>query len=576
VPNIDQDVSSVDIPWAILWKPFGAFPLGPADNAISGFTLTSGYPALPCRLFRSSTDRNVSFRGKKYSSNFRQRLFEWYSRKPPPVRLAGKDKTLRKELLTDKADWRRSRPVRVNPKRDKFFVPPGWELIELPNGNFRIKSKGYDPRSELSRFEWVPELRRSLRPINRKWTRHSRHLPVDAKVNDLEFFHQTGGTNGLSIGGVFKDTPSGYPVWSWTSNPNWLGYVLGTGDCCFFPFSELGYSSDPIPALAGVWDSRLSTDQAALLARNQDKTAELSIIALRRHYQKLANQKVDLATELSQGMKTVNQMADIAKRIATALTNLKKGRVLAAFKVLFPTTPKGAANDFLAWKYGIKPLIGDLQGAAMSLAEYILRSSPLKSNGHAKTTFKESEEHFLTSNSPAPGLPRSAVRINREVTIRVKYGTSFVIPDRLRRQAATLGFTNPKNVAWELLPLSFVIDWFLPIGHWLNSLSALDGLVLKESYKTVFIVETMTQSMDLYGHDGVTPTQKPLTGVFGSGRGDEGFLHWFRLQSVVTRKTVYCKREVISLPDVPIPKLKNPISKGHIESAVALFTQLSK
>jgi hypothetical protein len=34
-----------------------------------------------------------------------------------------------------------------------------------------------------------------------------------------------------------------------------------------------------------------------------------------------------------------------------------------------------------------------------------------------------------------------------------------------------LGLTNPLNVAWELVPFSFVVDWFIPIG------SFFDGLV---------------------------------------------------------------------------------------------------
>jgi len=541
----------------------------------------SGYPALPCKLFRDSTDRNQVFKGKKMVSNFRQKLFQWYSRKPPPVKLAGKDRTLRKELLTDKADWRRSRPVRVGPKWDKNLIPPGWHLVAKPDGTFRLQADGYDPRSQLTKYQWVPELRRSLRPFNRAWRRRSPNLPVESKVNDLEFFHQTGKTDGYGIGGVFSSpsrpvlfAPLTDPV-TWASQCSAkLGYISVSGDMSFVPWTDFGYTTDPVPGILGVWDSRTPTDQAALLARWQDKTAQLSIIALRRHYAKLQNQKIDLATELAQGMLTVNQMADIAKRVAKSILSLKKGRILSAFRILFPTTPKGAANDFLAWKYGIKPLIGDLQGAAEHLAEYILRSAPVKSNGHAKATYKEQVEVQLGSNPIVFGN-RSVVYETREVSIRVKYGSSFSISDSLKRQAATLGFTNPKNVAWELLPLSFVVDWFLPIGQWLSGLAALDGLVLKESYKTVFIVETIKRSIILRENDHAVPEEAPLISTVGSGRGTNGYLRWLEFLISVERKSVYCKREVITLPDLPIPQFKNPISKGHVNSAVALFLQLT-
>lgn len=39
----------------------------------------------------------------------------------------------------------------------------------------------------------------------------------------------------------------------------------------------------------------------------------------------------------------------------------------------------------------------------------------------------------------------------------------------------SLGLTNPLDVAWEVLPFSFVVDWFIPIGNWLNVLDAMHG-----------------------------------------------------------------------------------------------------
>lgn len=47
---------------------------------------------------------------------------------------------------------------------------------------------------------------------------------------------------------------------------------------------------------------------------------------------------------------------------------------------------------------------------------------------------------------------------------------------RYRARAADLpgrfGLLNPLSVAWELMPLSFVADWFLPIGSYLSGFDA--------------------------------------------------------------------------------------------------------
>ena len=38
-----------------------------------------------------------------------------------------------------------------------------------------------------------------------------------------------------------------------------------------------------------------------------------------------------------------------------------------------------------------------------------------------------------------------------------------------------LGLTDPLGIAWELTRLSFVADWFVPIGAWLQARSADTG-----------------------------------------------------------------------------------------------------
>jgi len=39
-----------------------------------------------------------------------------------------------------------------------------------------------------------------------------------------------------------------------------------------------------------------------------------------------------------------------------------------------------------------------------------------------------------------------------------------------------LGLTNPEMVMWELLPYSFVADWFIPIGDWMEARALVQGL----------------------------------------------------------------------------------------------------
>lgn len=41
--------------------------------------------------------------------------------------------------------------------------------------------------------------------------------------------------------------------------------------------------------------------------------------------------------------------------------------------------------------------------------------------------------------------------------------------------ANQLGLINPGTVAWEIVPFSFLVDWFIPVGAWLNSFTDILG-----------------------------------------------------------------------------------------------------
>jgi hypothetical protein len=39
--------------------------------------------------------------------------------------------------------------------------------------------------------------------------------------------------------------------------------------------------------------------------------------------------------------------------------------------------------------------------------------------------------------------------------------------------------SNPAALAWELVPYSFVVDWMIPVGDYLSSLDAVNGLTFR-------------------------------------------------------------------------------------------------
>lgn len=68
------------------------------------------------------------------------------------------------------------------------------------------------------------------------------------------------------------------------------------------------------------------------------------------------------------------------------------------------------------------------------------------------------------------------------------------IVDPYKKLLSEFGFTNLATIIWERITYSFVIDWFINIGSWLASLTALDGVIVTDYNETVTIKNGMSVS----------------------------------------------------------------------------------
>ena len=116
-----------------------------------------------------------------------------------------------------------------------------------------------------------------------------------------------------------------------------------------------------------------------------------------------------------------------------------------------------------------------------------------------------------------------------------------------------LGVANPASLAWELLPYSFVVDWFLPIGQYLNSWTADLGLSFIGGSQTVIrrldcsLISATNRSMNQYRT--------------GSGHLSGGGVHnWSIARTVMS-----------SSPAPRLPAFKNPLSLGHFANGMSLL-----
>jgi hypothetical protein len=130
-------------------------------------------------------------------------------------------------------------------------------------------------------------------------------------------------------------------------------------------------------------------------------------------------------------------------------------------------------------------MYGSLVAADKALAKKPNRLIPVSKQAHYSET--------ITSHVSASGVSGTAkAQLIEKLRVKqvVKIACNVRIDNPALATAQAVGLTNPALVAWELVPYSFVIDWFLPIGNWLTAIAPLVGITPQDVFRTVFSEET--------------------------------------------------------------------------------------
>lgn len=223
-----------------------------------------------------------------------------------------------------------------------------------------------------------------------------------------------------------------------------------------------------------------------------------------RHYlafnQRLADQKVDILTAIGEGKSSVTMLANAAKDLFDLYRYVRKGN-LRGVKKIFSTRGikkkvskhwknKTAENRWLELTYGWSPLIGDITKAFKELSAQREATLPV-----IKVVYStKAGDDF----NPLGPLIHPSETWNG--TAVYKTACYFHVSSPKVREAAkwNLG-NNPLLTAWELVPYSFVVDWFLPIGDFLTQFSASQGLTYISGTSVMYAKGTASGSVTFKG-----------------------------------------------------------------------------
>jgi hypothetical protein len=214
-------------------------------------------------------------------------------------------------------------------------------------------------------------------------------------------------------------------------------------------------------------------------------TANVTISMVKELANKLrGGSDFDASVFLGTGFQSLRTITNASVRIANALLAVRKGRMTEAAALLTGKSvgPKNRpvktqlamSQAWLELRYGWMPLVQDIYDSGQFLSN--LLQDPF--------IFKTSVQRRW------PMLPPATSGTGTTATSWSSWnaGEYYRIIGYFKENPSNiykLGLNNPLNLAWELLPWSFVVDWAIPIGDYLHArgdVSSLVGTFVTTSY----------------------------------------------------------------------------------------------
>lgn len=222
------------------------------------------------------------------------------------------------------------------------------------------------------------------------------------------------------------------------------------------PYTDYVYLpiGGPEPAFAG-WPTRL-------VWSNNDILDIMSKLVTR-----VKSHDFNLAVNVAQGHQLVDMVSSNLRKLTRAVLALKKGNFALAARQFGTSAKKNTSlkttdisGRWLELQYGWLPALSDTFEAAKAFEA--ISSGPRKSTFSAK---KKREDVSKTNNGV----------VTWWWDTYAEYRIKFELAEEMSVERQ-LGLLDPLSVAWEVVPYSFVVDWFIPIGTYLSVLSQIPYL----------------------------------------------------------------------------------------------------
>lgn len=230
------------------------------------------------------------------------------------------------------------------------------------------------------------------------------------------------------------------------------------------------------------------------------------------------NNSADVLQDIAEYRQTLGLLRDplqLSNRYLDRVWNSKLGRAAVSSR-LGQTKARldWLTSMWLQFRFGVRPLLGSIQGVAEAL-----KRDGLKHRRTARGTYNLSKQFVETGELQYPGSNLGGCRTKWTRThtdeVSVRCG---VLTEEATDFAGSIGIDASGLLAlpWELLPYSFVADWFANTGTYLNALVPYYTKRPLQTWNTIRRTRTVViQYHDAYIPISTTATlNRPATDTF--------------------------------------------------------------
>lgn len=307
-------------------------------------------------------------------------------------------------------------------------------------------------------------------------------------------------------------------------------------------------------------------------------TANDQLTLLNKISAKIRGSSFNLGVSLGQGRETLELAVVTINRFRGAIRFLKRGQIGNAVRQLgLPFEHQNrvsrdirnrarvqkqlqltdVSSAWLELQYGWRPLIQDVYESAKAYEAIVSKprvakySAFVSKRGSVSTPYNTGYPWVLYSVDSTHWLSKG---LHIEVTEDLS-------------SAKILGLQDPSVIAWELVPFSFVVDWFLPIGDYLEAQTLLPGLNAR-----YYLTEKSLRKGKCVGNPIPNWSYNPV--LYNCASNDRRDYKG----SEVTASLSYFGRTIPASLDIPMPAFTNPLefSTGRLANALALLHQVTK